>query len=144
MNKARNFIVWVNEEDHIRIISMQKGASLKQVWTRLARAIRAIESTRLEFVCHEKFGYLTFCPTNIGTTLRASVHVKLPRIGADKNKLKDLCDQLDLQPRGLFQITYINLYREHRPKNQNHKILYIKHKIIILASILNLRKAEID
>ena len=37
MNKAKNFIVWVNEEDHIRIISMQKGASLKQVWGRLVR-----------------------------------------------------------------------------------------------------------
>jgi arginine kinase len=37
MNKAKNFIVWVNEEDHIRIISMQKGASLKQVWGRLVK-----------------------------------------------------------------------------------------------------------
>ena len=36
-NKAKNFIVWVNEEDHIRIISMQKGASLKQVWGRLVK-----------------------------------------------------------------------------------------------------------
>jgi len=39
MNKAKNFIVWVNEEDHIRIISMQKGASLKQVWGRLVKVI---------------------------------------------------------------------------------------------------------
>jgi arginine kinase len=37
LNKAKNFIVWVNEEDHIRIISMQKGASLKQVWGRLVK-----------------------------------------------------------------------------------------------------------
>jgi protein-arginine kinase len=37
MNKEKNFIVWVNEEDHIRIISMQKGANLKQVWGRLIR-----------------------------------------------------------------------------------------------------------
>ena len=37
MNKAKNFIIWVNEEDHIRIISMQKGASLKQVWGRLVK-----------------------------------------------------------------------------------------------------------
>ena len=35
MNKDKNFIVWVNEEDHIRIISMQKGANLKEVWGRL-------------------------------------------------------------------------------------------------------------
>jgi protein-arginine kinase len=64
------------------------------------KAIHAME-TVLEFVCHEKFGYLTFCPTNIGTGLRASVHVKLPKI-AENGKMKDLCDKLDLQPRGMF------------------------------------------
>lgn len=57
--------------------------------------------TRLEFVRHEKFGYLTFCPTNIGTSLRASVHVKLPKT-ADSGRLKELCDNLELQPRGKF------------------------------------------
>jgi creatine kinase len=88
MNKDKNFLVWVNEEDHIRIISMQKGASLKQVWARLVNAIKAME-TKLEFVCHDKFGYLTFCPTNIGTGLRASVHVKVPKV-AEMGKLKDV------------------------------------------------------
>jgi arginine kinase len=99
MNKAKNFIVWVNEEDHIRIISMQKGASLKQVWGRLVKAIHAME-TKMEFVRHDKFGYLTFCPTNIGTGLRASVHVKVPKT-ADSGKLKEICEQMDLQPRGV-------------------------------------------
>lgn len=99
LNKAKNFIVWVNEEDHIRIITMQKGASLKQVWGRLVKAIHAME-TVMEFVCHDKFGYLTFCPTNIGTSLRASVHVKLPKI-AENGKMKDICEKLDLQPRGV-------------------------------------------
>jgi len=99
MNKDKNFIVWVNEEDHIRIISMQKGASLKQVWGRLVRAIHAME-TRLEFVCHPKFGHLTFCPTNIGTGLRASVHVKVPKTAA-AGKLDTICASMDLQPRGI-------------------------------------------
>ena len=99
MNKDKNFIVWVNEEDHIRIISMQKGASLKQVWGRLVRAIHAMEK-RIEFVYHPKFGNLTFCPTNIGTGLRASVHVKVPKI-ADSGKLKEICESMDLQPRGV-------------------------------------------
>jgi arginine kinase len=99
MNKAKNFIVWVNEEDHIRIISMQKGASLKQVWGRLVKAIAAME-TKLEFVRHDKFGYLTFCPTNIGTGLRASVHVKVPKV-ADNGRLNQICADADLQPRGI-------------------------------------------
>jgi len=99
MNKAKNFIVWVNEEDHIRIISMQKGASLKQVWGRLVRASAAME-TKLEFVRHPKFGYLTFCPTNIGTGLRASVHVKVPNVAAS-GRLETICAAKDLQPRGI-------------------------------------------
>ena len=99
MNKDKNFIVWVNEEDHIRIISMQKGASLKQVWGRLVKAIHAME-TVLEFVRHDKFGYLTFCPTNIGTGLRASVHVKVPKT-AESGKLNEICSSMDLQPRGI-------------------------------------------
>lgn len=99
MNHAKNFIVWVNEEDHIRIISMQKGANLKQVWGRLVRAIHAMEE-HMEFVRHDKFGYLTFCPTNIGTGLRASVHVKVPK-SAESGKLNTICAELDLQPRGI-------------------------------------------
>lgn len=99
LNKQKNFIVWVNEEDHIRIISMQKGASLKQVWGRLVRAINAME-TKMEFVRHDKFGYLTFCPTNIGTGLRASVHVKVPKV-AEAGKLNEMCAAIDLQPRGI-------------------------------------------
>jgi arginine kinase len=99
MNHAKNFIVWVNEEDHIRIISMQKGANLKQVWGRLVRAIHAMEQ-KMSFVRHDKFGYLTFCPTNIGTGLRASVHVKVPKC-ADSGKLNSICASMDLQPRGI-------------------------------------------
>jgi arginine kinase len=56
--------------------------------------------TKLEFVRHDKFGYLTFCPTNIGTGLRASVHVKVPKT-ADSGKLKEICEGLNLQPRGM-------------------------------------------
>jgi arginine kinase len=56
--------------------------------------------TKLEFVRHDKFGYLTFCPTNIGTGLRASVHVKVPKT-ADSGKLNEICSSMDLQPRGI-------------------------------------------
>ena len=56
--------------------------------------------TRMEFVCHPKFGHLTFCPTNIGTGLRASVHVKVPNTAAS-GKLDTICAAADLQPRGV-------------------------------------------
>jgi arginine kinase len=99
MNDEKNFIVWVNEEDHIRIISMQKGASLTKVWERLVTAIQAMEK-KLEFVCHPKFGHLTFCPTNIGTGLRASVHVNVGKI-AELKQLDGICAEYNLQPRGV-------------------------------------------
>ena len=56
--------------------------------------------TVLEFERHDKFGYLTFCPTNIGTALRASVHIKVPKT-AEQGKLDGICKGLDLQPRGI-------------------------------------------
>jgi len=54
----------------------------------------------MEFERHDKFGYLTFCPTNIGTALRASVHVKVPKV-AENGQLDEICKSLDLQPRGI-------------------------------------------
>ena len=54
---------------------------------------------KLTFAHHDKLGYLTFCPTNLGTTLRASVHIKIPKLSAQPD-FKDICEKLNLQPRG--------------------------------------------
>ena len=99
MNRSRTFVIWVNEEDHVRVISIEKGANVKQVYKRLVTGIQLLEKS-LKFVFHEKFGYLTFCPTNIGTGLRASVHVRLPKLAAS-GKLKPMCESLNLQVRGV-------------------------------------------
>lgn len=55
---------------------------------------------KLEFVKDEKYGYLTFCPSNIGTSLRASVHVKLLNI-EKSGQLNDVAKNLGLQVRGV-------------------------------------------
>ena len=107
LNRSKTFVVWINEEDHIRIISIQKGSNLKQVYSRLVKGIKKLEKT-LKFVYHEKFGYLTFCPTNIGTGLRASVHVKLPKLAAS-GKLNQMCESLGLQPRVKFKFIFVYL-----------------------------------
>lgn len=98
INKTKDFIVWVNEEDHLRLISLQKGASLRRTWTLLTKAVQTLEQ-KLDFVRHEKFGYLTYCPTNIGTGLRASVHIHVPKL--TEKDLHSVCDKLDLQIRGV-------------------------------------------
>jgi len=105
-NKEKTFLVWVNEEDQLRIISMQKGPDVKGVFERLARGIKAVQDSvkgesGKDFLISEKFGYLHSCPTNLGTGMRASVHVDLP--GWTKEglpALKARCEELQIQPRG--------------------------------------------
>merc|ERR1711976_995160 len=91
-NEAKTFLVWVTEEDQTRIISMQKGGDVKGVFSRLARGIKAVqESVKAEsgkdYALSEQYGYIHSCPTNLGTGMRASVHVDLPgwtKEGVDK------------------------------------------------------------
>merc|ERR1712241_1630648 len=105
-NEAKTFLLWVNEEDQMRIISMEKGGDVKGVFSRLARGIKAVgDSVKAEcgkdFALSEQYGYIHSCPTNLGTGMRASVHVDLP--GWTKHsvdKLKARCEELHLQPRG--------------------------------------------
>jgi len=105
-NKDKTFLTWVNEEDQLRIISMEMGGDVKGVFSRLARGIKAVgdsvrkESGR-EFMLDPKYGYIHSCPTNLGTGMRASVHVDLP--GYTKEGLpvlKARCEELKVQPRG--------------------------------------------
>merc|ERR550539_1601035 len=105
-NKEKTFLTWVNEEDQLRIISMQKGGDVKGVFERLARAIKAVGDSvkaadNREFSMSDKFGFIHSCPTNLGTGMRASVHVDLP--GWTKEglpALKARCEELQVQPRG--------------------------------------------
>merc|ERR1711920_1052416 len=105
-NKDKTFLTWVNEEDQLRIISMQKGGDVRAVFDRLARGIKAVgDSVKAEsgkdFMLDAKYGYIHSCPTNLGTGMRASVHVDLP--GYTKEGLavlKQRCEELAVQPRG--------------------------------------------
>merc|ERR1712206_55366 len=105
-NAAKTFLVWINEEDQLRIISMQKGGDVKGVFERLARGIKTVQdSVKAEsgkdFQLSEKFGYIHSCPTNLGTGMRASVHVDLPGWTKDSiDGLKARCEELSVQPRG--------------------------------------------
>merc|ERR1712055_773632 len=105
-NKDKTFLTWVNEEDQLRIISMQQGGDVKGVFDRLARGIKAVgDSVKAEsgkdFMLDPKYGFIHSCPTNLGTGMRASVHVDLP--GYTKEGVTILaarCEELHLQPRG--------------------------------------------
>lgn len=105
-NKEKTFLVWVNEEDHIRCISMQNGGNVKEVFARWARAVNAIEASLKNsgfgYSHTEHHGYITTCPSNIGTGLRGSVMLKIPKLykKLGVHAVEELCDSMGLQARG--------------------------------------------
>lgn len=70
-----------------------------QVYRRLVTGVNDIEK-RLPFSHNDRLGFLTFCPTNLGTTVRASVHIKVPKLAANKAKLEEVAAKFNLQVRG--------------------------------------------
>ncbi len=99
----RSFIIWVGEEDHLRIMCMQRGTVLNDVFDRLKTALDKVSSIEgLNFAHSDDYGVVTSCPTNIGTGMRASVHIQLPNLTADgtDKKAKAICKPLGLSVRG--------------------------------------------
>lgn len=95
--------VMVNEEDHLRLQAMQSGFALEQAYSAVERVDRAL-GERLPFSYHADFGFLTACPTNVGTGLRASVLIHLPGLVLTKEIGKVLASlqQMGLTYRGLY------------------------------------------
>ena len=73
-NEAKNFLVWINEEDHTRMISMETGGNMAGVFRRFCEGINKVESLikgdGYEFMWNEHLGYVLTCPSNLGTGLR--------------------------------------------------------------------------
>ena len=99
-NAEKTFLALVNEEDQLRIISMQKGADIGAVFERLSRAAAYIE-TVAKFCHDDHLGYITSCPTNLGTALRASIHIKLPKLSAKMDEFQAIADKYYVQIRGI-------------------------------------------
>ncbi|XP_062307277.1 creatine kinase S-type, mitochondrial isoform X1 [Osmerus eperlanus] len=102
-NNEKTFLIWVNEEDHTRVISMEKGGNMKRVFERFCRGLkeveRLIQERGWEFMWNERLGYILTCPSNLGTGLRAGVHVRLPNLSKDA-RFSKILDNLRLQKRG--------------------------------------------
>ncbi|XP_039218014.1 creatine kinase U-type, mitochondrial [Crotalus tigris] len=102
-NHEKTFLVWINEEDHTRVISMEKGGNMKRVFERFCQGLkeveRLIQERGWEFMWNERLGYILTCPSNLGTGLRAGVHIKLPLLSKD-HRLSKILENLRLQKRG--------------------------------------------
>ena len=99
ISNDEKFSLWINEEDHMRITYLQKSADIHKVSSKLFEAIKLLEKN-LKFARNVKYGFLNSCPTNIGTGMRASIHIHLPEISYDC--LKDICKQNGLSLRGTY------------------------------------------
>ncbi|MEQ8329667.1 MAG: protein arginine kinase [Longimicrobiales bacterium] len=95
--------VMVNEEDHLRIQSLVSGLRLHDAWSMVDRLDEELGQD-LPFAYHPRFGYLTSCPTNVGTGLRASVFMHLPGLVLTKEigKVLQGLSQVGLTFRGLY------------------------------------------
>ncbi len=98
-SEDKRFRVWINEEDHLRVISQDSSSDLQGVFNHLANGLNAIETT-LQFEKDLKYGYLSSCPTNIGTAMRAGVHIRLEKLHSNQSILLALTEKHDLQIRG--------------------------------------------
>ena len=95
--------IMINEEDHLRIQVMQSGFNLEQAWKIISRIDQEFEK-KLDYACSQEWGYLTACPTNTGTGLRASVMLHLPALVMSKqiNKVLQAITKLNLTARGFY------------------------------------------
>lgn len=109
VNATRDFVLWINEGDHLRIISMQNGSDVRGVFDRLARGIAAIEAGLREetgrevvFMTDPVLGTITCCPSNLGTALRGSVHLVVPKLIAELGLegIEDIARGFNCQARG--------------------------------------------
>jgi protein arginine kinase len=93
----------VNEEDHLRLQVMRSGFALEEAWHDIDKVDDALEQ-RINYAFSEEFGYLTACPTNVGTGMRASVMVHLPALDWTKQneKVFKALQKINLAVRGLY------------------------------------------
>ena len=100
---TRPLSIMLNEEDHLRVQSILSGLDLQQGWS-LTDQMDDELGAELPYAYHPEFGFLTSCPTNVGTGLRASVLVHLPALVLTKEigKVLESLTQVGLTFRGLY------------------------------------------
>lgn len=103
VNPDQTLGIMINEEDHLRLQSIQSGFNLQDAWNMLSQIDDEL-SRVLPFAFSERWGYLTACPTNTGTGMRISVLIHLPALVLTKNidKVIHGINQIGLSVRGFY------------------------------------------
>ncbi|MBI4585488.1 MAG: protein arginine kinase [Planctomycetes bacterium] len=103
LSPQENLSIMVNEEDHLRIQGLRSGLQLRTTWNEINRVDSWLEE-KIDYAYHPQFGYLTVCPTNVGTGLRASVMLHLPALvmTGQIEKVFQAVSKINLAVRGLY------------------------------------------
>lgn len=103
INKDQTMSIMINEEDHLRMQVILSGFKLKEAWD-TANKIDDLIAENAEYAFDEKLGYLTACPTNLGTGLRASVMMHLPALTltGEINGIISSASSLGIAVRGIY------------------------------------------
>ncbi len=103
IDPKEQFSIMVNEEDHLRIQVMRSGLDLKSAWEYIDQLDSAIDS-KVKYAFHDRLGYLTACPTNVGTGLRVSAMLHLPALVITKqiDKVFRSLQRISVAVRGFF------------------------------------------
>lgn len=103
-SRSERLSIMVNEEDHLRLQSMAGGFGLEEAWRRAHELDRVLEQV-IPYAFEPQYGYLTCCPTNVGTGLRASVMLHLPALAlvpTEIEKVFNAAQRTGLAIRGLY------------------------------------------
>ena len=103
LNREESFCVMINEEDHLRMQALRPGFQIREVWNAIDRLDSALEK-KLNFAFDNELGYLTACPTNLGTGIRVSAMLHLPGLvlAEQINPIIQSVNKLGLAVRGLY------------------------------------------
>jgi creatine kinase len=104
INHLKNISIWINEEDHCRIMCVENNSDIIATFNKFTSLLNSVEKSinnlNHKFMMNDKYGYLTTCPSNIGTGIRASFMINLSNFNKHENLLETICSKLDLQVRG--------------------------------------------
>lgn len=103
ISKDEDIAIMVNEEDHLRVQVLRSGLTLDECWKSIDEIDDAIEE-QVAFAFHDQYGYLTACPTNVGTGIRVSVMMHLPALVQTREiqKVFHALQKINLAVRGLY------------------------------------------
>ena len=103
LNRDETLCFMINEEDHLRMQALRPGLQLRQAWAAIDQTDSALER-KLDYAFNPDLGYLTACPTNIGTGIRVSAMLHLPGLvlGEQINPIIQSVNKLGLAVRGLY------------------------------------------